>query len=135
MSTSTLTGRAHGANGRRATSGSSIDICLRIEHKSTCFTAVLSAAPFYSLHSLSFVLLTFASRWSCFMQGYSLNEHSLLFPRQFCSLNFLIAFDTFLCTFLGRYWPAVSVVRHGHTITNSISVQLWDGCSIGKVYI
>ena len=52
MSTSTLTGRAHGANGRRATSGSSIDICLRIEHKSTCFTAVLSTAPFYSLHYL-----------------------------------------------------------------------------------
>jgi hypothetical protein len=31
---------------------------------------------------------------------------SLFFPRQFCSLNFLITFDVFLCTFLGRYWPA-----------------------------
>jgi hypothetical protein len=63
------------------------------------------------------------------------NEHSLFSPRQFCSLNFLITFDIFLCTFLARYWPAVSVVRHGYTIINNINLHsvvegVGTGCSV-----
>jgi hypothetical protein len=43
--TSTLTGRAHGVNGRRATSGSSIGICPRTER----------APPFPTNHFLIFI--------------------------------------------------------------------------------
>jgi hypothetical protein len=133
VSTSTLTGRAHGANGRRATSGSSIDICPRIDHNLTCFTAVLSAAPLYSLRCLirsSHICIAMVMLHAGLKPERTL---SLFFPRQFCSLNFLITFDIFLCTFLGRYWPAVSVVRHGYTIINSINVQFVIDCGEHRV--
>ncbi len=58
MYMSTLTGRAHGANGRRATSGSSTDICPRIKRNqllSWPCSPPLSAIRFLVL----FVLLTF----------------------------------------------------------------------------
>jgi len=52
---------------------------------------------------------------------------------QFCSLNFLITFDIFLCTFLGRYWPTLSVVWHGYTIINSISLHSVVDCGEHQV--
>lgn len=81
-------------------------------------SALLHSPPITS--SFSFVFLTSASQWSCFMQGQSPNEHSLLFTRQFCSLNFLIMFDI-LCTFLGRCWRPSECLRHSYTIINSIA--------------
>src|SRR5258708_8578521 len=69
--------------------------------------ALRRSLPFASL-SYSF-FSHFASRWSCFKQGRSLNELSLCsFTRQFCSLNFPYYVRHLLCTFLGRCWLATA---------------------------
>jgi len=63
-------------------------------------------------------------------------ERTLLFLSQTILLIEFPYCVRHLCTFLARYWPAVSVVRHGYMIINSISAHLVvvivvsTGCSV-----
>ena len=54
-------------------------------------------------------------------------ERTLVLSQTILLIEFPYCVRHLLCTFLARYWLAVSVVRHGgYTIINSITVHLVD---------
>jgi len=82
-------------------------------------SAFLRSSPITSYFSFGF--LTFASHWSCFMQGQRPNEHSLFFTRQLLLIEFPFLCSAFCVRSKVDTGRPSECLQHSYTIINGMA--------------